>query len=466
MIIKSFLFFIFYLIKKTITKYPDNITNPELIFETNLLNFYSKNNDLLKKYNEKGKYYAFPNTIRINKYGDIFISVPRHIFDSSIGSTIPGTMNILKDNILYPWPNEETNNFLNGPIHSIVGFEIDLDGYVWMLNHNNKIHEILIYNVDGEFVKKYNLTKSTIHSEHESYLSNILLDLKDNYAFITDTGKIFKKDFQDEEDKENNYTKTKSNIITVKLESGLSFKNLQKEPSLRPINNYENKNPISDKIDKIGLFGIALTCDKEFLYYYPVRSDKLYSIFAYKLKDERAIMKFSDIVEYNKKVSGFEMISSARGILYYTAIEDNSILVHFHERLLSFNTIRSIGQNKKLYTDYYKEFPTSLCFNGTTGYLFYLTNSHNIFLDGNLYKKLNEREKNFKIYKVMVNDRSYLYACNFFSYMPNYVWAFIVVGSLGLGYFLIRLMKFIGTLDDKKAEEQLINNESELQELE
>ena len=35
-------------------------------------------------------------------------------------------------------------------------------------------------------------------------------------------------------------------------------------------------------------------------------------------------MKFSDIVENNKKVNGFEMISSARGILYYTAIEDNN----------------------------------------------------------------------------------------------------------------------------------------------
>ena len=181
MIIKSILFFIFYLIKKTLTKYPDNITNPELVFETNLLNFHSKNKDLLNKYNEKGKYYAFPNTIRINKYGEIFISVPRHIFDVSIGSTIPGTMNVLRDNILYPWPNEETNNFLHGDLHSIVGFEIDLDGYVWMLNHNNDIHELIIYNVDGQFVKKYNLSKTTIHSEHESYLSNILLDLKDNY---------------------------------------------------------------------------------------------------------------------------------------------------------------------------------------------------------------------------------------------------------------------------------------------
>ena len=65
----------------------------------------------------------------------------------------------------------------------------------------------------------------------------------------------------------------------------------------------------------------------------------------------------------------------------------------------------------------------------------------------------------------MVNDRSYLYSCNFFSYMPNYVWAFIVVGSLGLGYFLIKLMKFVGTLDDKKVEEQIIKNENELQEL-
>ena len=462
--VNIFILLIIYIIKVIKTKYPDNQTNPELVFETNLLNFHSENPDLLKRYNQKGKYFAFPNTIRINKYGKIFISVPRHIFDVSVSSSIPGTMNVLENNILYPWPNEKENNYLYGPIHSIVGFEIDLDGNVWMLNHKKQIHEILVYDVNGNFLKKYNLTLSTIHSKHESYLSNILLDLKDNYAFITDTGKIFQNSF-DEKDKESNYTKTKSNIITVKLESGLSFKNLQKDPSLRPINHYENENAFSNKIDKIGLYGIALTCDKNFLYYYPIRSDKLYSIFAYKLKDERAIMKFSDIVEYNKKVSGFEMISSARGLLYYTAIEDNSILVHFHERLLSFNTIRSIGQNKKLYKDYDKEFPSSLTFNGTTGFLFYLVNSHNIFLDNNLHKPLNESEINFKIYKVMVNDRSYLYPCNVFSYMPNYIWGFIVVGSLSLSIFLIRLMKFIGTLDDKKNEE-IINDESELQPLE
>ena len=456
MINQSFLFFIFYLIKKSLTKYPDNITNPELVFETNLLNFHSRNKDLLKRYNERGKYFAFPNTIRINKYGDIFISVPRHIFNSSIASTIPGTMNVLKDNILYPWPNEEANNFLNGPIHSIVGFEIDLDGYVWMLNHNNKMHELLIYNVDGKFVKKYNLTKSTIHSEHESYLSNILLDLKDNYAFISDTGKIFKNSF-DEKDKENNYTKTKSNIITVNLKTGLSYKNLQKEVSLRPLNNYEKENSFSDKIDKIGLYGIALTCDKEFLYYSPIRSNKIYSIFAYKLKEERVIIKLKDIIEYNKKVSGFEMISSARGLLYYTAIEDNSVLVHFHERFLSFKVIRSISQNKKSFNDYYKEYPSSITFNGTTGYLFYLVNYHNIFLKGNLYKPLNESENNFKIYKTMVNDRSYLYPCNFFAYMPNYIWIFILIFSLCLSSSLIRLIKYIGSFEDDKNDEIAID---------
>ena len=60
-------------------------------------------------------------------------------------------------------------------------------------NPNNKIHELLIYNVDGKFFKKYNVTKSTIHSEHESYLSNILVDLKDNYVLLLILEKYLKK---------------------------------------------------------------------------------------------------------------------------------------------------------------------------------------------------------------------------------------------------------------------------------
>ena len=63
---------------------------------------------------------------------------------------------------------------------------------------------------------------------------------------------------------------------------------MKKEKSSIPDINHKK---INDKIEinNIGLYGIALTCDKRFLYYSPVKSNKLYKINTYYLQDERTI---------------------------------------------------------------------------------------------------------------------------------------------------------------------------------
>ena len=77
-------------------KFPDNKTSHDLeeIYSVKYLEFdteFEKNN----LYLEKSKNYAFPNTIRINNKGILFISVPRHLFGDKIDSYIPGTINTL-----------------------------------------------------------------------------------------------------------------------------------------------------------------------------------------------------------------------------------------------------------------------------------------------------------------------------------------------------------------------------------
>jgi hypothetical protein len=150
-------------------------------------------------------------------------------------------------------------------------------------------------------------------------------------------------------------------------------------------------------------------------------------------------------------------MSSARGIFYYTSIEENAILINFYERQYSFNIIRKIGHDFNNFNDTKKEFPTSLTFNGTTGFLFYLVNRHNLFVNDNINKEL-KNENNFQIYKVLVNDRSYLYSCNVSAYMPTYYWVFIVMISMIVSYFLIILMKKVGNIpiEIEENEEELI----------
>ena len=157
-----------------VSKYPDN-KRPEYIYNFTALDFW----EAPENYTEYGRKHAFPSTIRISPQGDLFVSVPRHIFkNETIESTIPGTFNIIRDKTLYPWPSSEENNYYGGRIHSVVGFEIDLQGRVWLLNYNNnRSSNLLIYDKDGKYLYEYNLTEVTIHRYHESYLTNILLDL-------------------------------------------------------------------------------------------------------------------------------------------------------------------------------------------------------------------------------------------------------------------------------------------------
>ena len=435
-------------------KFPDNKTNVNDTIEVYKAKYleFETNTELNNLYEKKSKKYAFPNTIRINSKGKLFISVPRHFFGDEIDSYIPSSINCLINNKLHPWPNQNENDFYKGRIHSIVGFEIDLDDNIYLLNHKrNKERELLVYYKNGTIKDIYNLNEVTIHKDHESLLSNIVLDLTYNFAYISDTGKISEKDFKEGQLKND----TKSNLIVLNLKNKAAIRFLTKEQSTLPDINHEKMNE-NININNLGLYGLALSCDKRFLYYSPIKSTKLYQINTFILQDERTIRN-KDINEYDKKYASFEFLSSARGIFYYTTIEENSILVNFYQKLLPFDNLRAI-RNGKIFGD---KIPISLAFNGTSGYLFYLVNKHHIFINDNFKKELDIQQDNFFIYKIYIHDRSYLYPCNIYSYIPSYYWIAIVIISLVLSYFVYRLIHYVAKLSPKKKEE-LEPNEEEL----
>ena len=435
-----------------ICKFPDNKTREDIdeIYKAKYLEFDTTEelNDLYLKYS---KNYAFPNTIRINNRGVLFISVPRHLFGDEIDKYIPGTINCLTNNKLKPWPNQEENDFDKGRIHSIVGFEIDLDGNLYLLNHkNNKERELLVYYKNGTLKDVYDLNLVTRHKDHESLLTNIVLDLTYDFAYIIDTGKIYEEDFKNRKIKND----TKSSLLVLNLKNKVVIRFLRKEKSSMPDLSLPKRNSKID-INGIGLYGIALSCDKRFLYYTPVKSDKLYVINTLFLQDERTLRN-KDINILDKKYSSFEIMSSARGLFYYTSIEENSVLVNFYERILTFSNVRSVTHGN-LFDD---NVPVSLTFNGTTGYLFYLVNKHHIFINDNIDKELDINQDNFFIYKVKTNDRSYLYPCNIYSYIPNSTWIAIIIISLILSYGVFKLIVFVTKLSPKKKEME--PNEEEL----
>ena len=430
-------------IRNSNQKYPDNKTEPEYLYNFTTLPFINASQD----YIDKGQYHAFPQAIRVSPNGELFISVPRHIFPNDIASSIPGTINKIYNNTLIPWPTLESNDYINGDIKSVVGFEIDLEGRLWLLNHSKDKREILVYNKKGQKVKAFDLSSATTHKEHTSYLTTIRLDMKNKYAYITDTGRLLNDTQQ---------MNTKSNLIVVNLETELSIKILQKDISTKPNFNYNNT------IKNIGLYGLALSCDKSTLYYSPLKSNEIFSLQTSKLRDQHIIRGDIDIHKSNKSVASFEMILSARGIFYYTAIEDNGIYVNFYESEYKFEpkTLRRIGHDSNKHNDTINEIPTSLTFNSTTGYLLYLVNRYQYFMT-DVNQRIDPNKINFQIMNVYVNDRSYLYPCNLLYYMDNYLLVIIVMVALSISYGIIYIIRFVSKID----KEEKSNKEEHGQEL-
>ena len=141
-----------------------------------------------------------------------------------IDKYIQGTINYLSNKKLKPWPNKEENDFCKGRIHSLAGYELDLNGNLYVLNHKiNKEKELLVYYLNWEIKGVYDLNLVILYKVHESLLTNIVLDLTNNFAYITYTVKIFKKDFKNNKIKND----TKSSVLVLNLKNKLTIRFLR-----------------------------------------------------------------------------------------------------------------------------------------------------------------------------------------------------------------------------------------------
>ena len=76
-------------------------------------------------------------------------------------------------------------------------------------------------------------------------------------------------------------TQDRSNSVVCR-----DIKILQKDNSTKPILDPPNLPDTNNKalhVKNIGIYGIALTCDKKHLYYSPLKSKQMYSIPTYKI---------------------------------------------------------------------------------------------------------------------------------------------------------------------------------------
>ena len=355
---------------------------------------------------------CMPAGIKLNSKGEIFVSVPR--WEGPVPATLNKLISVNNGIALFqPFPSFLDNQIGNSTsLQSVLGFEIDLNDNVWVLDQgrvNNtepiagsmKVNK---YDSTGNLLISYDL--SNVAYAETSFLNDLVLDISGGYVYISDSGIPIDPT-----------TTPRPGLIVINTSNGKITRVLDSDPSVMPdlslwvtINGERVKetSPMETGVD-----GIALSCDKRTLYYTPLTSRDLYAISTYALQQNFANVS-TYVTKLGYKYSASDgLMCSENGHMYLTAIELNAVLMQSditpNAANFQFNVFTPIMQNSTSLM-----WPDTLGFDNTNKYLYAMSNQLQNFVQQEInFTNPVNNDANFYIWKIYVNDRSYLYDCVF-----------------------------------------------------
>ena len=272
-----------------------------------------------------------PTGIAVSKSGRIFVNFPRW------GDPVEFTVAEVKDGKVVAYLNAEINKAEGDPAKSFVSVQsvvIDEKDRLWILDTgsiNFQPHKpggpklVCIDLTQDKIIKTIDFSKGeAIHPK--TYLNDIRFDLSretGGLGFITDSS-----------------DSGPNGIIVVDLDTGFSWRRLNDHPSTKAQPNFapvvEGEPLMARPPDepeaylKIGSDGIAISGDKETLFYCPLIGRNLYSVSVDALADrdkseEDVAATVKDLGDRGYCSDGLE--TDAKGRLYLTNYEHNAIHV-------------------------------------------------------------------------------------------------------------------------------------------
>ncbi|OMJ86281.1 hypothetical protein SteCoe_12269 [Stentor coeruleus] len=385
---------------------------PEIYKQFDWINFTFSDPIVASQYVSQEEYKnCMPAGIKVNSNEDVFVSIPRW------KGCWPATLNMLfydksiNKTLFQPFPSFEGNEINKSyALQSVLGFEIDLDDNIWALDQG-RVNNVAIeggmklnkYSKNGTLIDHFDLSNVT-YPEY-SFLNDLVLDSTGKFIYITDSGIPI-----------NTSNPLRPALIVINLANRQIVRVLENDTSVMPDQslwitiNHQRVN--QDSPMETGADGIALSCDKKTLYYTPLTSRTLYAINTKVLQTATSQSNLSEyVIKLGYKLSASDgLICSQNGHMYLTALELNAVLFQSditpNAENFQFNVFSPIVNSSKLI------WPDTLGFNNVGKELFIVANQLQNFMAGtiNFTNPLNG-DSNFYIWKVYVNDRSYLEDC-------------------------------------------------------
>lgn len=432
----------------------------EITYKFNWINFTFDNHaDYTNYYDTEGYKLCMPAGIKINSAHDIFISIPRW------QGAVPATLNVLVsvDNgvaLFKPFPSWSGNQIGNvNALQSVLGFEIDLDDNVWVLDQgriNNQpaaigSMKVVQYDPTGEVLQTFDL--SSVAYADTSFLNDLVLDLKGGFIYITDSGNPISSSMT-----------PRPGLIVIDINSKNITRVLDNDPSTQSDPSLwltiNNQRVSATSPMETGADGIALSCDKRTLYYTPLTSRDLYAISTDILKENPSDIS-SKVTKLGYKYSASDgLMCSQNGHLYLTALELNSVLMQPditpNVENFQFNVFTPVLKN-----DSYLIWPDTLAFDNAEKKIYAMANQLQNFVSFKInFTEPNNKDANFYIWSIYVNDKSYLEDCIFTS--PNNdedgfpTWAIILVVIVVLVVVAIAVCAVRNYLQAKKKRQTFL----------
>jgi len=372
-------------------------SDPEVFAQWNSLP-YVVNNDTTRAAWETSAIFgkALIQGAKVDSQGNVYVSTARWG-----GPEIPSTLSKLVAQgdgwALEAFPSEAMNDIANAAgLKAVLGFEIDRNDVMWILDqghvagppYENGDAKLVLWDLKANTeVQRYTFNDAEA-DEQCSFLNDIAVDNDTGFAYITDSG-IFCDPLQ------GGLIVYDSNTNSVRriLDQSIFSNN---EPNF--FFNIRDRQVLKGGGMQTGADGIALSGDKDTLYWTNLTGNTLYSLDTDLLRDfeiNETVLENSvrRVMSLPSNTDG--MTSDRAGNIYMTALTLDGVMKLDGET----------GQLSRFAYDPEMNWPDTLAW-GPEGEMYVVSNNLNVWVDGDMNFDTPERP-NFRIWKIPGVGQSY-----------------------------------------------------------
>jgi sugar lactone lactonase YvrE len=264
---------------------------------------------------------AMPAAFKIDGQGNYYLGVPRW------APGIPGTVNkiVMKDGkaLLTPYPSWDMNKEGDAKaLQSVLGFEIDENNVMWLLDQGHingapsipGAQKLVAWDVNKNTLIASYPMPDEIASAKDSFLNDLVIDNKNGFIYIADSG-IFSDPLH-------------GGLIVFNMKTGQYRRVLDRHVSTQDVPAYwfsiRGKKIWKDGAMRTGADGIALSGDRQTLYWCPLTGRDLYCVNTKLLQDYATPLSAiaDQVVDLGSKGTNTDgMAGDSKGRIWYTMLE-------------------------------------------------------------------------------------------------------------------------------------------------